>query len=109
MSFHAYDVAIELLKSLKKPLEELRTKDAGLAKQAREAAQSVPLNIAEARKRFGGDRQHIFRVALGSAGEVRAALDSAMAWDYLQAEKLEKCLELLDREIAMLYRLGGGP
>src|SRR5262245_21203634 len=42
----------------------------------RAAAGSVPLNLAEGNLRLGADRLHPFRIAAGSAAELRTALRS---------------------------------
>lgn len=103
--FHAHEVAIELAGALRKPLEELRRRDRDLASQARRAASSVALCVSEGARREGRDRLHLFRVAAGSAAELRTALELATAWGYLEAQALEPARRLLDRELAMLWRL----
>jgi four helix bundle protein len=45
------------------------------------------------------------RIAAGSAEEVRTALRLAAAWGDLQQEAIEPALRLVDRIIAMLWRL----
>jgi four helix bundle protein len=107
MAFDAFEVALELVRSLREPVRRIRQADAALADQVRRAAQSVPLNVAEARKRVGKDRLHLWRVAAGSAAEVRAALGVAVAWGYVRAAEVAEPLALLDRECAMLWRLTG--
>ena len=47
----------------------------------------------------------MFSIALGSASEARAALEQADAWGYVPAERAAEVLELLDREVAMLWKL----
>ena len=106
--FHAYQVAIELVRALRPLLVTLRTHDRNLADQARRAATSVPLNVAEGRRRVGGDRLQLFRVALGSTAEIGAALDVALAWGYLAEDAIASALVLLDRERALLWRLTHG-
>ena len=49
--------------------------DAPLKDQARRAADSVVLNLAEGAYRIGKDRQRHFRIAMGSAAEACAVLD----------------------------------
>jgi four helix bundle protein len=105
MSLHALDVAIEMTRSLRQPVAEVARSDASLASQIRRAASSVPLNVAEARKREGRDRAHLFRVAAGSAAEVQSALETAQAWGYLDTGAASEVLALLDRELARLWRL----
>ena len=76
-----------------------------MARQIRKAAQSIPANLAEGRKRVGRDRLHLFRVANGSAAEVKVTLQSAEAWGFVGVAALTKPLELLDRVLAMTWRL----
>ena len=107
LNFDAYRVAIELLRALLPLVEMLRTQDRSLADQAKRAATSIPLNVAEGRQRVGRDRKQFYRIAYGSTAEVGAALDVALAFGYLREDALAAALELLDRERAMLHRLSG--
>jgi hypothetical protein len=61
--------------------------------------------LAEGRRRAGADRLHSWRVAAGSAEEVRAALRVAEAWGDLSAAEVSAAIVLLDRLLAMLWRL----
>ena len=72
-----------------------------LADQARRAAQSVVLNIAEGMALHGAARHHHLRIALGSASETCSSLDlvDLPGGADRQAE--------LRRVGAMLRRLGG--
>ncbi len=83
MSFLAYDLALDLIRNLREPLAVIRRHDAALAKQARDAVNSVALNLSEGSGRNGGDRQHHFAIAFGSLREVGAALDIAAAHGWL--------------------------
>lgn len=103
MAFDAYMVSIELAKALRQPIERLRRRDRSLADQLQRAVQSVVLNVAEGARRNGRDRQHLFAIASGSAAEVRAALDLAEAFGHVDATPTARLL--LDREMAMLWRL----
>ena len=107
MGFDAYENAVEIAREMRELVDTIRQSDQDLAKQARRATQSIGLNIAEARKRSAGDRRRQFEIALGSAGEARAALEQADAWGYVPTERAKPVLERLDREIAMLWRLSG--
>jgi len=107
MSFHALDAALALVQALRVPLRKIEARDRDLAVQARRAAQSIALNLAEGQRRSGADRQHLFRVAGGSAAELRAALLVASGWGYLDEASLAEPLGLLDRVLAMTWRLGG--
>ena len=78
-SFHVYGAALALVSGLRPVLGQLRTKDRALTDQLKRAASSVALNIAEGNRRAGQDRLQFFRIAAGSAAEVRAAMDVARA------------------------------
>ena len=101
--FQVYEVALEMVSALRPLMEALARRDRDLADQVRRASSSVVLNIAEGARRWGKDRMHFYRIAAGSAAEVRAALDVARAWDYLGPQT--EVDALLDRVLAMLWRL----
>ena len=105
MPFDAYDRSVELLRTLAPLLQSLVATDAKLADQLRRAAQSVTLNIAEANRRTHRDRRNRFRIALGSAAEVAACLDVALALGYVDEAAVGSALALVDRVRAMTYRL----
>jgi four helix bundle protein len=63
------------------------------------------LNLAEGNRRTGKDRRHFFRIAAGSANEVRTALRVAEAWGYVEAKAITRALGLLDQTLAMLWKL----
>ena len=68
-----YQLAVEVSRWVRRtpwPTGEGKLKD-----QARRAADSVALNIAEGRMRTGRARSNHYSIARGSAGEVFAALD----------------------------------
>ena len=103
--FDAYDVALQIVRAVGPLLERIRAHDADLARQLRRAAPSVPLNVAEGWRRLGKDRTYHYTVAAGSADEVRAALHVAEAWGFVGRDDIDAVLTLIDRELAMLYRL----
>jgi four helix bundle protein len=105
MSLQAFDVFLELIRSLEQPLAILGRRDPDLAKQVRRAAASVSLNLSEGSRRTGKDRIHLWRVAAGSADEVVASLRVAEAFGYLGATVTAKSILLGDRVLAMLWRL----
>ncbi len=84
-------------------LERLKRDDRALADQLRRAASSVALNLAEGNRRTGQDRVQFFRIAAGSAAEVRAALEVGRAWGSVAGS--EPAEVELDRVLAMLWRL----
>jgi four helix bundle protein len=108
MSFDAYDRSVDLLRTHAPLFASVAAQDASLADQLRRAAQSVPLNVAEGRRRTGRDRANRYRIALGSAAEVAACLDVAMALGYLDEARVAESLALIDRVRAMTFRLSRG-
>jgi four helix bundle protein len=103
--FDALEVSLDLVRSLRRPLARIRVRDRSLSEQIRRAASSIPLNLAEGRRRLGGDRAHSWRIAAGSAEELRAALRVALAWGDVEDEDVSNALELIDRVLAMLWRM----
>ncbi|HEY1550299.1 MAG TPA: four helix bundle protein [Kofleriaceae bacterium] len=105
MALDAYIVSISLLRALAPLLKRLAATDPKLEDQTRRAAMSVSLNIAEARERTGKDQRNRYRISLGSAAEVGAALDVAVALGYIADGDAADALALLDRVRAMTWRL----
>jgi len=105
VAFDAFDVALEMIRSLHQPLASIGQRDPDLAQQLRRAAASDPLNLSEGRRRHGKDRLHLWRVAAGSADEVVASLRVAEAFGLLDAAAIAPALGLCDRVLAMLWRL----
>ena len=103
--FQALEVSLDLVRSLRRPLGRIRVRDRSLHDQIRSAASSVPLNLAEGRRRSGADRVHHWRIASGSADELRAALRVALAWGDVEESEVSGTFELLDRVLAMLWRM----
>jgi four helix bundle protein len=99
----AYTVALELIRSLRTIVAQLKTFDADIADQVVRAATSISLNIAEGSRRGGKDRKRFYRMAQGSAAEILAALDTADAWGW-KVETAE-ARKLLDRELGLLWGL----
>jgi four helix bundle protein len=105
MPFDALDVSLALAPSLKVPAQRIARCDGDLARQIRRATNSVALNVAEGRRRVGGDRLHLGRIAAGSADEVVAALKAAIGWGHIDETDVTEALGLLDRVLAMLHKL----
>ena len=103
--FDALEVSLQAVAALREPLRVVQSKDADLYRQIRRAGSSVPLNIAEGGRRVGKDRKHHWRVAAGSADEVRVALRTAVAWGDLDRAATIPSLALIDRVIAMLWKM----
>ena len=105
MAFIAYDVSLDAIRCVRAVCDRIAMRDASLADQLRRAAASVPLNLAEARRRRGRDRTHLWRVAAGSAAEARTALDVAVALGYLDAADIADAWAHLDRVLALTWPL----
>ena len=101
--FVSYQQSIALIVELEKLLPRIKARDADLAKQIKRAASGVPLNLAEGRKRIGGDRLHLFRIAAGSVAEVAAGLDVAELWGYI--DRPIKARQILDHLGALTWGL----
>jgi four helix bundle protein len=104
-TFHAFELALELVRSVRPFLERIERRDRHLGRQIRDAVGSVPGNLAEGNRRSGQDRSYHFRVAMGSADETRSHLRVAAAFGYVGERDIEPILELADRVIAMAHRL----
>ena len=100
----AYRVALELYRELLAATARLAR--GHLVDQLQRAAESVALNIAEAYPATGADRARRFRIASDEATECSAALDLLELRGLLGGETLARLRNLLDRERAMLWRLG---
>ena len=103
--FEAMEISEQAIRALRGPVRALASRDPDLARQIKRAGSSIPMNIAEGRRRVGRDRKHHWRVAAGSAAEVRAALRTAIAWGDLDEDSADEAFALLDRVIAMLWKM----
>lgn len=101
----AFDVALQIIASLRRIVPLIRKHDAKLAQQIVSAASSVAANVAEGNERVGRDRLHLFRIAAGSAAETRAHLLVALAWGWLEPNQVEQALKSIDRELGLLWGL----
>ncbi len=108
LRFDAFQVSLQLVRGVRSLLPGIRKHSASLARQLTDAACSVPLNVAEGRRRIGRDRPHLWRVASGSAEECRAILYTAEAMGYLEMSEIRSTLEFIDRVLAMLWRMTEG-
>ena len=105
MRFQVFDISIGVIRAVRPLLSRIEQRDKGLAKQLREAASSVPLNLSEGRRRVGKDRLHFWRIAAGSADETRACLLVSEAWGYVLPDDTKEPLDLLDSVLAITWTL----
>jgi four helix bundle protein len=101
----AYRVALEMIRSLRSVMPKIRANNPSLTTQIEKAAPSVAQNLNEGRRRVGKDRRHLWRIAAGSADEVRACLDVAEAWGYVAPADIAATQKLIDRILAMTWRM----
>ena len=103
--FEAKEMAKAIVSEIRPALAAIRKQDADLFDQAYRAAKSMALNVAEGGKRMGKDRNYHFSVSAGSADELKTALEIAVAFGHVTDASLKPAMEMLDRELAMLWRL----
>ncbi len=102
--FEAEAVADQIVIEMAGVVRRIRG-DSELARQMRNATQSLSNNVGEGAGRFGKDRVLIFSYAYGSARELRQQLKFAVAFGHVEDASIAGLRELLDRELAMLWRL----
>ena len=105
MSLVVHELAHELIAELQPLIPAIARHDKNLATQLRRCATSVVLNIAEGEYSDPGTQRSRLHSAAGSAGETRSALRVATGWRYLSEERAQSSLALVDRVIAMLWKL----
>jgi len=103
---NVYERAREVVRELVPLLHAIRDHDKSLADQLKRAAQSVVLNIAEGRGSDAGNARARFSTACGSAKEVRAALNVASDWGYIETHRATHLDEKLDEVCAITWCLG---
>ena len=99
----AYRVAVEFYRQLR---QATRGRRGHVVDQLHRAAESIVLNVAEAYPAVGADRARRFRIAGNEAAECHAALDLMQIRGEMGGSVLGTLRGLLDRERAMLWRLG---
>ena len=104
--FITYDVSLELIRSLRDVVPAIKKYDKDLADQLARAASSVTLNLGEGSRSTAGNQRARFESAHGSANEVKAALQVAASWGWI--DDLAPQLAILDRLLALLWRLTQG-
>ena len=99
--------ALQAARRLRAVLPIVRKRDRSLFDQIHRAMNSVVLNIAEADGNDSGTAKARFASACGSAKEVRAGLQLAVAYGYVPSSKVTKVDVALDEVCAMSWRLSG--
>jgi four helix bundle protein len=81
--FDTLEMSLTVLEQLAPVETKIRQRRKSLADEIGRAAESVALNVSEARQRAGLDRADLFRRAAGSASELTTALRIARARGYI--------------------------
>jgi four helix bundle protein len=105
MAFDTLEMSLTVLDRLAAVEPKIRQRRKSLADEVGRAAESIALNVSEARQRAGLDRADLFRRAAGSAGELTTALRIATARGYISRDEYAAIDADLDRVRAMLWRL----
>jgi len=92
---------------LRQVLPVVHKRDRALFDQIHRAMNSVVLNIAEADGNDPGTAKARFASACGSAKEVRAGLQLAVAYGYIPGSRVQAVDIALDEVCAMSWRLSG--
>jgi len=99
--------ALQAAGGLRQVLPVIRKRDKSLFDQIHRAMNSVVLNIAEANGNDPGTAKARFASACGSAKEVRAGLQLAVAYGYFPRSRVTEVDIALDEVCAMSWRLSG--
>lgn len=105
MPFDTLEMSLTVLDRLATVERKIRQRRKSLADEIGRAAESIALNVSEARQRAGLDRADLFRRAAGSASELTTALRIAQARGYITPADFAAVDAALDRVRAMLWRL----
>ena len=99
--------ALRAVSGLRQVLPVVRKRDRSLYDQIHRAMNSVVLNLAEADGNDPGTAKARFASACGSAKEVRAGLQLAVAYGYIPSTRVQAVDIALDEVCAMSWRLSG--
>ena len=104
MVFKAEEIADEIVNEVACVVRRIRG-DAELARQMRNATQSLSNNLGEGAGRFGRDRELHYGYAYGSGRELRRQLKFAVAFGHVSSEAVEHVHERLDHLLGILWKL----
>jgi four helix bundle protein len=102
-TLEAYNVSVDLIRELRALVPLIEQEDRELGIQIRRAASSVCLNLGEGARSLKGNKRKHYAIAHGSAGEVQAALTTAIAWGFI--EEPREASRLLDRLLGLIWGL----
>ena len=99
----AYEVSKSLIPKLAPLVARIERNDRDLADQLKRAASSVLLNLGEGARSMKGNKHKHYAIAHGSAGEVKAVIDTAIGWGWIDQPR--DALAALDHLLALLWGL----
>jgi four helix bundle protein len=102
-----YDDMLDVIRMLKPMVAIVAKHDGDLAGQMKRAASSACLNLAEGSGCNGARRRNHYDIALGSARETAACIETAHAWGYLDAvphELMETLRKVINVTVANCHR-----
>ena len=104
MALRIYGETVQMCREMAVVVRSIEKRDGDLARQLRRAASSVALNCQEGAYSLKGHERARWHTAMGSAAEVRAVLDVALAFGLI-ASVDAAALDRLDKIVATLFRL----
>jgi len=105
MAFIVYELTLQMLRELKPLIEQVRRHSPSLADQMERSGQGTFLNLAESQSARGRNEAAKLQLALTECRETRAALQLAVAWDYISAAASAGVDDKLDQVAAILWSL----
>ena len=105
MQLRIADDIVETVGTLHQLSRVIARQDPDLSKQLRRAASSIGLNAGEGLAARGGNRTVRLESAMASGREVILGLRIAGAAGYLDAERVAREVDSVDRIVATLYKL----
>jgi four helix bundle protein len=103
--FVALEVSYLVIKAIRPLVAIVERSHRDLADQILRAATSVSLNLAEGQRSAKGNRAKHYAIAHGSANEVKAGIQLAIALGVIDEAASLAAMRVLDRQLALLWRL----
>jgi four helix bundle protein len=103
--FVALEVSYLVIKAVRPIVAIVERSHRDLADQILRAATSVSLNLAEGQRSAKGNCAKHYAIAHGSANEVKAGIQLAIALGIIGDDAGMAPLRVLDRQLALLWRL----
>ena len=109
MQLRILDDIVQTVGTIHRLCRVIARHDPDLSKQVKRAVYSVGLNAGEGLYARGGNRTVRIESAMNSGREVILGLRIAGAAGYLDAERVTKEVDAVDRIVAILYKLAYRP